>query len=250
VKISVITVSYNSQMCIGKTIDSVNKQTYQNVEHIFIDGASQDKTLEIISETCECHNVLVSEPDKGVYDAMNKGLARATGDIICFLNSDDFFMDDDVLEDVALEFANAKVNYIWGNILFVDRINTDKVQRYWKSKFLDKNDILNAEVAPHPGFFFDKEVAKKHPYFDLTYTIAADFDYIKKVILDDDLTGKYLDRYMVKMRVGGLSTSNNSVKQNRQVFHSLKSSFPRYGQMSFLYRRLKTKCQQSILRGM
>jgi glycosyltransferase len=249
-KISVITVSYNSEMCIGKTIDSVNKQTYQNVEHIFIDGASQDKTLEIISEMCERHKVIVSGPDNGVYDAMNRGLARATGDIICFLNSDDFFMDDDVLEEVALEFTHAKVNYIWGNILFVDRINTGKVKRYWKSKFLDKYDILNAEVAPHPGFFFDKKVAKKHPSFDLAYAIAADFDYIKKVILDDDFTGKYLDRYMVKMRVGGLSTSNNSVKQNKEVFHSLKSSFPRYGQIAFLYRRLKTKCQQSILRGM
>ena len=114
-------------MCIGKTIDSVNKQTYQNVEHVFIDGASQDKTLDIISGTSQRHNILISEPDKGVYDAMNKGLERATGDIICFLNSDDFFMDDEVLEDVALEFANAKVNYIWGNVLFVDRINTDKV---------------------------------------------------------------------------------------------------------------------------
>ena len=247
-KISVITVSYNSQMCIGKTIDSVNKQTYQNVEHVFIDGASQDKTLDIISGTSQRHNILISEPDKGVYDAMNKGLERATGDIICFLNSDDFFMDDEVLEDVALEFANAKVNYIWGNVLFVDRINTDKVKRYWKSKFLDKNDILNAEVAPHPGFFLDKEVATKHPYFDLNYTIAADFDYIKKVILDDDVTGKYLDRYMVKMRVGGLSTSDNTFKQNKQVFSSLKSSFPRYGHMSFVYHRLKTKCQQSMLR--
>ena len=249
-KISVITVSFNSEQYIGKTIDSVNRQTYQNIEHIFIDGASQDRTLEIISDTCGRQNILVSEPDKGVYDAMNKGLTRATGDIICFLNSDDFFVDYDVLEDVALEFSNARVNYMWGNILFVDRTNTDKIKRYWKSKFLNKHDILNAEVAPHPGFFFDKEVVKKHPSFDLAYAIAADFDYIKKVILDDDLTGKYIDRYMVKMRVGGLSTTNNSVKQNKEVFHSLNSTFPGYGQLAFSYRRLKTKLQQSMLRKM
>ena len=118
-KIAVITVSFNSERCIGKTIDSVNRQTYQNVEHIFIDGASQDKTVEIIYETCDRRNVLVSEPDKGVYDAMNKGLTRATGDIICFLNSDDFFVDYNILEEVALEFSNARVNYIWGYFFFL-----------------------------------------------------------------------------------------------------------------------------------
>ena len=247
-KISVITVSYNAETCIADTIASVNKQTYHDIEHIFIDGESDDKTLEIISETCERENIIVSEPDRGVYSAMNKGLARATGHVICFLNSDDFFIDDNVLSEVAFEFLNSKVNYLWGNILFVNRIKVDKVVRHWKSKFLDKHDIFNTEVAPHPGFFFDKKVAKNHPSFDLTYTIAADFDYIKNVILDDDLTGKYLDRYMVKMRVGGLSTTNNSIKQNKEVFHSLKSTFPKYGQCAFLYRRLKTKLRQTILR--
>ena len=154
-KIAVITVSFNSERCIGKTIDSVNRQTYQNVEHIFIDGASQDKTVEIIYETCDRRNVLVSEPDKGVYDAMNKGLTRATGDIICFLNSDDFFVDYNILEEVALEFSNARVNYIWGNILFVDRTNTDKVKRYWKSKFCVFGLEIRSKIVWLIGFFLE-----------------------------------------------------------------------------------------------
>lgn len=246
-KVSIITVCYNSDEFIIDTINSVNRQTYHDIEHIFVDGGSSDKTLEIIAKSSQRANIVISEPDNGVYDAMNKGIGLASGKIICFLNSDDFYIDESVIADVVQAFEKTSADFLWGNLLFVEQKDTSKVVRKWISKVLVKEDLYATHIPPHPSFFVTSKVAVNHGSFDLRFKIAADFDFMKKVILDPVFKGVYLNRYIVKMRLGGLSTSNNLISQNLEVFKSLKNSFPNYSLWLFVILKLKNKLPQKLL---
>ena len=245
-KVSIITVCYNSDEFIIDTINSVNRQTYNDIEHIFVDGGSSDKTLEIIAKSSQRSNLVISEPDNGVYDAMNKGIGLASGTIICFLNSDDFYIDESVIADVVQSFEKTSADFLWGNLLFVEQKDTSKVVRKWISKALVKEDLYATHIPPHPCFFMTSKVAVNHGSFDLRFKIAADFDFMKKVILYPVFNGVYLNRYIVKMRLGGLSTSNNLISQNLEVFKSLKNSFPKYSLWLFVILKLKNKLPQKL----
>jgi glycosyltransferase len=220
---------------------SVNNQVYSNVEHIFIDGKSTDRTLRITDEYSTREKIVISEADNGVYDAMNKGLAVATGDIVCLLNSDDFYADDNVYCDMVREFSCCHVDYLWGDLAFVDQSRTDKTVRHWRSRVIDKDGIYKTEIPPHPSFFMRRSVLEKHPKFNLNYHIASDFDYMKNIILDEGLIGKYVRRNFVKMRLGGLSTSNNLMQQNMEIYRSLKTTFPSYNIFYFLMFKVQNK---------
>jgi glycosyltransferase len=246
-KVSVITVCYNSETYIIDTINSVNNQDYDEIEHIFIDGKSTDNTLNIISDNCKRDKIIVSESDNGVYDAMNKGMALASGDILCFLNSDDIYFNEFVISKVVDNFCKSNVDYLWGDLLFVDRLDPNRIVRYWKSKLLDRDSLFATEVPPHASFFMKRKVFERHSKFNLRYSIASDFDYMKNIILDTVLRPMHVETYFVKMRVGGLSTSNNLVKQNREIFHSLKSTFPEYNIFVFIFFKLKNKLAQFLL---
>ena len=240
-KISVITVCFNSSEFILDAIMSVNNQVYSNVQHIFIDGKSTDRTLNIIDEYCTREKIVISEADNGVYDAMNKGLAVATGDIICLLNSDDVYADDNVYCDIFREFSCCHVDYLWGDLDFVDQSRPDKTVRHWISRMIDQDGIYKTEIPPHPSFFMRRSVLRMYPKFNLSYRIASDFDYMKNVILEHGLTGKYIRRNFVKMRLGGLSTSNNLVQQNMEIYRSLKATFPSYNFFYFVIFKVYTK---------
>jgi hypothetical protein len=149
-----------------------------------------------------------------------------------------------VVADLVFEFTKSKIDYLWGNLLFVDQDDTNKIGRKWKSKNLGRDDLYATHIPPHPCFFMKKHVVCSHPKFNIRYAIAADFDYMKNIILDPNLNGKYIDRYCVKMRLGGLSTSNNLIKQNLEIFESLKDTFPRYSVSVFVWLKLKNKLSQ------
>lgn len=206
-KISVITVCFNSESTIGHTIRSVNEQTYPNVEHVFIDGASKDGTLDIIRESSSVDKIVVSEPDKGIYDAMNTGLAAATGDIICILNSDDFYPNKEVLSSVAIFFSsNIEIDLLLGSVDFIGddsyhvvrRVNALQFQP-WMFRF--------GFMPPHPGVFARADVLNRVGPYKLGYKIAADFDWLVRALIAEKVSFVASKETYVRMRLGGASTS-------------------------------------------
>ena len=152
-KVSIITVSFNSEATINDTINSIRNQNYKDIEYIIIDGASKDKTLEIVNQNMDVITNWVSENDKGIYDAMNKGIEMASGEIIGILNSDDMYYDGQVVERIVKSFIENKVDCVYSNLLYVDPLNTTKVIRYWKSKEFDLKSFLYGWMPAHPNFF-------------------------------------------------------------------------------------------------
>lgn len=215
-KISIITVSFNSAKTIEQTIQSVLSQRYSNVEYIIIDGASQDETLSIIEKYRNKISVVISEKDNGIYNAMNKGIKLATGDIIGILNSDDFYVDENVLNDVATLFEKSKADAVYADLQYVDAIDTRKIKRHWKSGKYKPGDFLFGWMPPHPTFFVKKEIYEKYGVFNETLNSAADYELMLRFIHKHQITIDYLQRVIVKMRSGGQSniTAKNRIKAN------------------------------------
>ena len=207
-KISLITVSYNSDKTIEKTFNSVRIQTYSNVEYIVIDGNSSDNTLNIIKKNQDIISKWISEKDKGIYDAMNKGISLATGDIIGILNSDDFYFDKNVLKKVADCFNKYKVDSVYSDLIYVNKDKLDKIDRFWKSGKYKRSNFLYGWMPAHPTFFVKNEVYKKYGNFDLTISSAADYEFMLRVLFKYRITSKYINFVSVKMRSGGNSNSS------------------------------------------
>lgn len=226
-KISLITVVYNNEKKIRETIESVLSQKNIDLEYIIIDGASNDNTLNIINEYADRISLVISEKDEGIYDAMNKGVNKATGDIIGILNSDDIFYDEYVLNNLCRVFINnPKVDIVYGNILYVDYNNTNKIIRNWISKDYTSNFFKNANVPPHPSTFVKKSVYEKVGNYNQKYHNASDYDFLFRILEIHKITSKYINSYFVKMRVGG--ASNNSIKnilrQNSAIINIWKDN--------------------------
>lgn len=218
-KISLITVTYNSSKTLSATLSSVLFQTYSDIEYIVVDGLSEDNTVSIIEEYSHLFAGrlrFLSEPDKGIYDAMNKGIQMATGDIIGILNSDDLLMDDDVLKDIALAFDD-KTDAICGNLYFVDVNDVNHVVRIWKGS--PYRSFTKGWHPAHPTFYARRQVYEKYGAFDITFDVSADFELMLRLIEKYHICIKYVDRYMVKMRVGGESTGSiqNIIKGNKNT---------------------------------
>lgn len=210
-KISLITVTYNSGKTLKGTLDSVLKQSHTNLEYIIIDGASNDNTISIIQEYESLFNgklKWISEPDEGLYDAMNKGIRLATGDIIGILNSDDFFTSNNVLYEIAHAFKIEKdLDAIYGDIHFVHPNNLQKCVRYYSSKIFKRRLMRIGFIPAHPSFYIRRECFEKYGYYKTDYKIAADFEFLLRVIFKNRIRTKYLPMDMVTMRTGGASTS-------------------------------------------
>ena len=210
-KISLITVTYNSGKTLKNTFDSVLKQSHNNLEYIVIDGASKDNTISIINEYEHLFNgrlKWISEPDEGLYDAMNKGIRMATGDIIGILNSDDFFTSNNVLQEIAHTFKKEKdLDAIYGDIHFVHPDNLQKCVRYYSSKIFKRSLMRLGFIPAHPSFYIRRECFEKYGYYKTDYKIAADFEFLLRVIFKNRIRTKYLPMDMVTMRTGGASTS-------------------------------------------
>ena len=160
-KISIITVCYNSEKTIYDAINSINMQTYPNIEHVFIDGLSTDETLDVIKINSKRDNIIISEPDKGIYDALNKGILNATGDIIGFLHSDDVLNESNTIEDIVNTFNIESVDGVYGDLLYVDKQNINKIIRNWKSCIFEKELLNKGWMPPHPTLFLKKQVYQK-----------------------------------------------------------------------------------------
>lgn len=205
-KFSVVTVCYNSESTISKTLDSVYAQSYKIVEHVIIDGGSTDETKSIIQNHASNKIILVSEPDDGIYDAMNKGLKHSSGDVVCFLNSDDYYIDSNVLNDVFNVFSRSNVDFVYGDLQMVDAHGT--VKRLWNTG-VDCEISLKGKQIPHPVFFVRSAVLRKlSPAFDPTYRIAADLKQQLILINKNKAVGKYLPRSLAVMCLGGASTAS------------------------------------------
>ena len=208
-KISLVTATYNSGGTLRSTLESVLRQTYRDVEYIIVDGASKDGTMALVHEyepQFGGRMRWVSEPDKGIYDAMNKGIRMASGDVVGILNSDDFFTSDDVLEQVAAGFAGSDTDAVYGDIHFVRADNLERCVRYYSSKVFRRGLMKLGFMPAHPSFYCRKECFEKYGYYKTDYRIAADFDLLLRFIYVHRIKTKYLPIDMVTMRLGGAST--------------------------------------------
>ena len=218
-KISIITTTYNSSAFIADCLKSVNNQTYNNIEHIIIDGASKDNTLEIIKNVPSRIVKIVSEPDKGIYDAMNKGIKLATGDVIGILNSDDFFTSDNVIQSVVDTFHNNNIDALYGDVHFVDPDDLNKCVRYYSSAVFKPTLFRFGFMPAHPSFYMKRECYEKFGLFALDYKIASDYDLLIRYLYKEKIKYKYLKKDFVTMRTGGISTENfySRVTLNKEI---------------------------------
>lgn len=216
-KISIITATYNSENTLKDTLKCIQQQTYPNIEHILIDGASTDNTLALINRHQQqfSNHRLLSEPDKGIYDAMNKGIQLATGDYICFLNSDDFYVNKYVIENIVSTInENNNPDTVYGDLWYVDEQDTESVYRFWEAGKFSRYKMLFGWMAPHPTFFVKRSVIEKYGHFKTGLTLAADYEMMVRLLFFKKCSVAYLPNILVKMRLGG---QGNKVIKNRMV---------------------------------
>lgn len=211
-KVSIITVSYNSVNTISDTIKSVLSQTYPDIEYIIVDGSSTDGTIELVNSFGNRISKFISEPDKGMYDAINKGIKISTGDIAGILNSDDVFYNSNVVSRIAEMFSMYNIDSLYGDDQFVDPENTSKVVRYYSSKHFNIGKFKFGYMPAHPSFYVKRELFEKFGYYKINYKIAADFELLVRFLYVNHITCKYLEMPFNSMRTGGLS--NKSLYSN------------------------------------
>lgn len=222
VKISIITVAFNAEQTIEDCIKSVLKQTYKNIEYIIIDGKSTDLTLDKIKNTLnqfpKIDIQIVSEKDDGIYFAMNKGIALATGEVVGILNADDIYANDSVLEKVMSRFNSNSTDAVYGDLVYTKNNNLQKVVRYWKSGIYKKKSFLYGWMPPHPTFFVRKSIYNQFGAFNTKLKSAADYELMLKFIHKNKIKLDYIPEILVKMRAGGQSNSsiNNRVNANNE----------------------------------
>ncbi len=223
-KISIVTATYNSARTVRDTLRSVAAQSFENVEHIIVDGQSQDDTLAILEANRDRIARIVSEPDGGIYDAMNKGIALATGDVIGLLNSDDVFASRDSLRDVAMAMRDPQIECCYGDLVYVDADDLSRVVRYWKSRSFVPGLFRSGWVPPHPTFYVRKDVYERYGNFDLNYRLAADFELMLRLMEKHRVRSVHVPRVLVKMRLGGATNQSlsNIWKQNVEIYRSAK----------------------------
>ncbi|MBM3454052.1 MAG: glycosyltransferase [Bacteroidetes bacterium] len=220
---SVITVSYNSEATIRDTIRSVNRQTYHNIEHIFIDGGSSDNTVDIITRESTVKNRVISEKDEGIYDAMNKGIELSSGKFVAILNSDDCFANDNVLFDVIGLFNN-DVDIVYGNISYFND-SPESVVRIWRTSKYYKDAFSRGWHPPHPAFFVARKAYVNYGLFNTRYRIAADYELMLRFLEIKGLKYEFIDKVLVHMRLGGESNRSvvNVLKGNKEIRVALSS---------------------------
>lgn len=216
-KISIITATYNSAATVKDTLISVGRQTYTNYEHIIIDGLSSDHTLDIVAKYPHVSRT-VSEKDKGIYDAMNKGIALATGEVIGILNSDDIYANNEVLYKVARAFEDPSVQALYADLQYVKENDLNKVVRHWKSGEFNSHNFFYGWMPPHPTFFVRKELYDEIGVFNTSFRSSADYELMLRFLVAYNVKAVYLPEVTVKMRTGGMSNASwkNRWRANRE----------------------------------
>ncbi|MDB5207490.1 MAG: glycosyltransferase [Flavisolibacter sp.] len=225
-KVSLITVTYNSARFLQNAIQSVYHQNYSNIEYIIVDGGSTDDTLSIIEQNSACITKWVSEKDNGMYDAINKGMKMATGDVIGILNSDDMLASKDVISKIALCFKEQQVDSIFGDLLYVDAEETNRIHRSWKGMPYKRALINTGWMPAHPTFYVRKEVVEQLGGYETHYFSASDFELMTRYLYKYRISSYYLSELIVKMRKGGMSNGSfkKRIRANRRDYLALKEN--------------------------
>ncbi|HAF28011.1 MAG TPA: glycosyl transferase [Bacteroidales bacterium] len=225
-KISIITVCYNSEYTIQNTINSVLNQSYSDIEYIIVDGNSTDNTKSIITSYANKISCFISEPDHGIYHAMNKGIRMATGDIVGMLNADDFFTNQEVVQRIVKEFENKDIDAVYGDVQFVNPENINRIVRYYSSSKFKPNKFKYGFMPAHPSFYVKKDLFEKLGYYKEDYLIASDYELLIRFLFKGNLLYKYIERPLVTMRSGGIS--NKSLKNrfilNKEIMRACKEN--------------------------
>ena len=247
-RISVITVAFNSTQTIGDTLDSVASQTHSEVEHLVIDGASKDATLDVIRGHANERIRYFSEPDRGIYDAMNKGLKAASGEVIGFLNSDDMFADREVLARIAGAFEDPLVDVCFGDLVYVSYDN-QRIVRYWKSRAFMPGDFARGWCPAHPTFYVRRRALERAGLFDLDFRLAADSEFMMRYLELVRARSVYLPWVQVRMRLGGATNASlaNVFAQNREIFTALRKNKIPFSTFGFVARKLANRLVQFVV---
>jgi glycosyltransferase involved in cell wall biosynthesis len=225
-KFSIITVCRNNEATIARTIQSVNAQNYPIIQHVFVDGASTDKTVDLIRQQGTADKFLMSEPDAGIYDAMNKGILHAAGDIIGILNADDYFKNAGVLSRIADTFKNSDVDCVFGNVEYFRPESPDTIVRRYNSGRFSPRGLAIGIMPAHPATFFRRSVYERVGKFKTDYKISADFEFVVRAFKDGNLKYKYLDESFVLMQAGGVSSNGikSKIILNREILRALREN--------------------------
>ena len=245
-KISIITATFNRGHFIESCILSILRQDIKDVELIIIDGLSTDSTFEKLRPLIKKNKNIkfYSETDSGIYDALNKGIDKANGEIIGFLHSDDVFYNSEVLKKIICKFKNHDIDGLYGNLEYVEKIDTNKVVRFWESCAFNNNLLRKGWAPPHPTLFLKSNIYKKHGKFDLKFKISADYDFMLRIFKDDSLKFEYVPRVITRMRTGGVSNKNikNIFIKTFEDFKAIRKN--KIGSVGTLLRKNTSKIKQ------
>lgn len=249
-KVSLITVCFNSEKTIRSTIESILSQKYHDIEYIIVDGASSDRTMEIVAEYGDRIAKVISEPDKGIYDAMNKGVRAATGDIVGILNSDDFYENDLVISDVVGVFDETGVNIVFGDVVFVAPDNLHAIRRHYKAGHFKPWKLRFGWMPPHPGTFVTRALYSRSGLYRTDLKIAADYEIFVRWLMVNKASYKWIDKVLVRMRMGGASTAGirSSVLLNQEIVRACKVNKV-YTNLLFVLSKIPFKLLETVGRA-
>ena len=245
-KLSIVTATFNRAGTVRRAIDSLQSQTHENYEHLVQDGGSTDGTLELIKASSDERTCLISEPDRGIYDALNRAIARSTGDAIGLLHSDDFFASATVLEVVAEAFKNPAIDAVYGDLHYVSKVNTSRVVRNWTSGAFTRKSLGQGWMPPHPALFVRRACMNLPRAYDTSYSISADYDFVLSCFSKPGFTAEYVPQVFVKMRVGGESNRSlgRIVKKSSEDYRALRANG--VGGLRVLLRKNLRKIRQFV----
>lgn len=225
-KLTLVTVSYNSSDTLRETIQSVRDQGLPNLEYLIIDGGSEDDTISVIEENRDVVTRWISEPDMGIYDGINKGIRMATGDVVGFLHADDRFAADDILKQVVQAFENNPIDFLYGDLEYVTSFSPKRVVRYWESGRFSPSKLRRGWMPPHPTVYFKKELVERIGFFNIDLSISSDYDWMLRCLQIRDLRVYYLHRVMVQMGMGGISNRNISsiIRKSLEDYRAIRNN--------------------------
>ncbi len=225
-KVSIITVTLNSEKYLSDCIESVRRQSHKDIEHIVIDGKSQDGTVQIIRNNSDHISKWISETDRGMYDAINKGIQLATGDIIGILNSDDLLASPDVIRNIVICFLTSKTDSVYGDLVYVDPSNTQKITRFWKGVTYKRGRFKYGWMPAHPTFYMRRRLIEQYGLYENHYYTSADYEFMARYLYKYKISAIYLEQRVVKMRTGGISNGNlkRRLRANRRDYLAMKKN--------------------------
>lgn len=248
-QISVITAVKDNASTLGPTLGSLRSQSWGAVEHIVVDGVSTDGTLELIAAHRSQIAKFICEPDKGLYDALNKGIAASTGDVIGFMHADDLYESTTSLQSIAAAFEDPAVEVVYGDLVYVRRSDTRRVVRYWRAGTYDRGNLAHGWMPPHPTFYARRSVYSQFGTFDTRYRIAADYENMLRILWRGGVNACYIPEVLVRMRTGGMSSSfSNLMSKSREDYAAMQANgLGSLGSWQALLLKNVTKLPQFVL---